>query len=345
MPGQLDRFVLCGAVAAAFALGGCAGGSSAIAPSASQAASDVAAPQSATSVALAPRVFAHAASFAARPSGSCPKASIFVGDFAANTVDIFPLAGKNQPMCGQVSGSFNGLQGLASDRKGHLYVANTNDTQVLEFSGPYPPGSLVHTYPDSTGYPSDVAVSKSDLVAIMNICSVPSCGQGSVIFYKQGATTPCATVAVSFRPYFGGFDAAGNLYVDFETSSASAGLAEISGGCSATSAQNLNIPSGIFPGGVAVDTAGLVDVVDQIGSDIEAFAPPDFSKPKFTVPLTSSDPVTLAFEKSGKRFWGTGAGNGSIGEFLYPTGGNPINMLAGVSEGIGIAVIPAEMPG
>lgn len=290
----------------------------------------------------------HAASHApVRASGSCPKNALFVSDSGSGAIDIFPLKGKNQTMCGQITG-FSQPGGIASDTSRHLYIANTTGSNVLVYGGPYPPGTLVRTLTDTGFFPSDVSVSASDgLVAVMNLCSAPSCGAGGVSFYKKGSTTPCNTVSTpSFaRVYFGAFDAHDNVYVDGLDSSGFAIGGEISGGCSAKTISNLNLSGVTFPGGMAVDTAGNIDILDQDQSAIEAYAPGQFSKPLFSVPLpTGSDFVTFAFAASGKRIWAPSA-SATLGEFKYPKGGNAVNTVSGLIEPTGVAVMPVEVPG
>ena len=80
-----------------------------------------------------------------RTSGTCPKNALFVADSGAGTIDIFPLKGKNQVMCGQITG-LSEPGGLATDTARHLYIVDTNNSQVLVYGGPYPPGTLrAHT--------------------------------------------------------------------------------------------------------------------------------------------------------------------------------------------------------
>ncbi len=58
---------------------------------------------------------------------------IFVSDAANNVVNIYNTKGKQ---LGQLTG-FSQPQGLASDAKGNLYVADTNNSQILVYAPPY----------------------------------------------------------------------------------------------------------------------------------------------------------------------------------------------------------------
>jgi hypothetical protein len=332
MPTVVDRFAgAAGIVTAVLALGGCSSAAGSVNP--------LAGPAGLTGTA--------ASSTAIRGSGPCPKAAIFTADASGNAIDIYPLRGKSQPMCGQITSGVSGAGGLAADAAGHLYVALTAASRVVELAGPYPPGHVVRTISDAGGYPSIAAVSPSGLVAIINLCSAPSCGNGDVAFYRKGATSPCAVVssAIFARPYFGAFDAGDNLYLDAADSSGGTLVGEISGGCKATTVANLDVPGIAFPGGVAVDTKGNIAIADQVSSQLDVFAPGNFGKPKFTVSLQpGGDYATFVFEQSGMRIWTANAASASAEEFTYPGGGRQIDTVgSGVSASI--AVMPAEVPG
>jgi hypothetical protein len=131
-------------------------------------------------------------------------------------------------------------QGLAFDTTGTLYIANTNDSQVLEYRKPYTRKSA--TLSDSGQYPAGVAVASDGAVGVTNIISTAG-GPGSVSVYAKGATTPCATVSNSSfaRVYFDAFDNSGNLYVDGTDASEHFVVGEVTGECAAPSIAPLSI--------------------------------------------------------------------------------------------------------
>src|ERR1700729_1330018 len=169
------------------------------------------------------------------------KKLIFVSDAPDGVVNIYPQTGKTPKMVGQITG-LKQPQGLTTDAQGNLYVANTNDSNVLVYAPPYT-GSPALTLNDAGEFPGDVAVSTAGVVAVTNICSAPHCraDTASVNIYAQGSTTPCATLSDDalgiynlVRMNFAGFDAAGNLYVDGNDPYNEASFGFIQGGCQAT---------------------------------------------------------------------------------------------------------------
>ena len=65
--------------------------------------------------------------------GAAGKPLIFVSDAADGVIDIYPQSGKNQKMVGQITG-LTQPQGITTDKKGDLYVANTNSSNVLVYA-------------------------------------------------------------------------------------------------------------------------------------------------------------------------------------------------------------------
>ena len=280
------------------------------------------------------------------PSGPCPRNAVFVTDAGTNAIDVFAGRGTDQEMCAQISSGLSGPQGLAGGAPGHVFVANTNDSNILEFAGPYPPGRVVRTIPMPTEYPIDVAVSTSGLLAAINICSSPSCGPGNVALYRKGATAPCATASSPqfAKPFFGAFDANDDLYVSGSDASGGLHVGEVTGGCKATTIATLSVPGIAAPGGIGVDAAGNVAIGDEERNQIDVFAPGNFSKPKFVVPLQDGSAAGFVFSSSGKQLWTTSGGSATAVEYRYPAGGAPIDTLNGFVEPAGVGVTPAQVP-
>jgi len=85
---------------------------------------------------------------------------VIVSDSFANTVSVFDAKGRLQT---RLKKGINGPMGLATDSAGNLYVANSQDSNVLVYSQPYKSVSL--TLKEPGRYPLDVAVSKAGLSA------------------------------------------------------------------------------------------------------------------------------------------------------------------------------------
>ena len=273
---------------------------------------------------------------------------IFVSDAINNVVNIYNPAGK---MIGQLTG-FSQPQGLATDTKGNLYVADTGNSQILVYAPPYTkaPKKLA----DPGYFPAGVAVvtiGTSTYVGVSNICSAPSCGPGGFIVYKNGkAQKPIMSSLIS-RVYFVGFDAKGNLYADGQDSTSAVVIGEIAN--AATTGKTFKVlKTGnaiSFPGGIEVTTKGLIALDDQNGASIFSYNPPkngSLGNPVATTALTGSgDAVTFTFTNDNKDIWTADAANAASLEFAYPKGGSAVKTIA-VTGGqpIGVAVIPAPLP-
>jgi hypothetical protein len=276
---------------------------------------------------------------------------IFVSDAANGVIDIYPLAGKNQKMVGQITG-LTQPQGITTDKNGDLYVANTSSSNVLVYAPPYT-GAPKRTISDPNEFPADVAVSSTGIVAITNICNAPHCrlNTGNVNIYAKGSTKSCATVSDSAfnftRVMFAEFDKNGALYIDGMNGGYQSSFGLVTGGCHATSITNIvPIYTVAFPGGIQIDKAGNIAFCDQGRQQVATFSPPvnnTFGNPVSTTPLTGSiAAVGIAILASGSNLYAADSGGPGLAEkYKYPAGGVPANTIAVGGQPIGIAVTPA----
>ncbi|HLY01036.1 MAG TPA: hypothetical protein VKR56_00920 [Candidatus Cybelea sp.] len=275
----------------------------------------------------------------------------FVSDAAGGVVDIYPQAGKNQKIVGQIT-RLTQPQGITTDKNGDLYVANTNSSNVLVYAPPYT-GAPKMTIADPGEFPADVAVSDSGIVAITNICSAPKCrlDTGNVVLYAKGSTKSCATVTYSGsnfdRIMFAAFDKTGVLYIDGLNSGYQTSYGLVSGGCNATTITNLNYVYTVsFPGGIQIDKAGRIAFCDEVNKVVVTFDPPvsgAFGEPVSTTPLTGSiSPVGIAILASGAALYAADSGGTGLAEkYKYTAGGAAENTIAVGGQPIGIAVTPS----
>jgi hypothetical protein len=278
------------------------------------------------------------------------KPLIFVSDAANGVVNIYPQAGKNQKMVGQITG-LTQPQGLTTDAAGNLYIANTNSSDVLEYAPPYT-GKPAKTIGDPHEFPADVAVSSTGVIAVTNICSAPKCDldSGNVELYAKGSTKSCATVSDSTfnftRVMFGEFDSTGELYIDGLNGGYQTSFGLVTNGCNATGITYLNyIYTVSFPGGVQIDKTGHIDFSDQYNHVVDAFNPPvagAFGSPTSVTPLTGSTfPVGIAILASGTSLYAADSGGSGVAdEYKYTAGGKAENSIAVGGQPIGIAVTP-----
>lgn len=279
------------------------------------------------------------------------KPLIFVSDAANGVVNIYPQTGKNQKMVGQITG-LTQPQGITTDKAGDLYVANTNSSNVLEYAPPYT-GAPKMTINDPHGFPADVAVSSTGIVAVTNICNAPKCqiASGSVVLYAKGSAKSCATVsdtAFNFtRVMFAEFDSKGALYVDGMNGGYQTSFGLVTGGCKATTLTYLNYVYTVsFPGGVQIDKAGNIAFCDEANLVVDTFAPPfegAFGSPTSVMPITGSVfPIGIALLASGKNLYvADSGGSGVANEYKYTAGGAAQNTIAAGGQPIGIAVTPS----
>jgi hypothetical protein len=274
---------------------------------------------------------------------------IFVSDAVNNVVNIYNPAGKQ---LAQLTG-FSEPQGLATDSKGNLYVADTANSRVQIYAPPYTktPKSLS----DSGQYPAGVSVKivgKVTYVAVTNIIST-SGGPGSVTIYKNGKAGAAISSSDFGRVYFDSFDASGNLYIDGENGSTGAvEVGEIAGATGkGKTIKTLSTKNSIeFPGGVEVTTKGLIAIGDQDADAVYSYKAPvkgSLGNPAHTTPVTgSSDAVTFAFTSTNADLWTADAGNEDSAEFAYPKGGSALHSIPVTGgEPIGVAIVPVEVPG
>jgi hypothetical protein len=268
---------------------------------------------------------------------------IFISDAANNVVNIYNPKGKQ---LAQLTG-FSEPQGLATDGKGNLYVADTANSRIQIYAPPYTkaPKSLA----DSGQYPAGVAVfNNGAVIAVTNIIST-SGGAGSVTIYKKGKAGAAISNANFARVYFDGFDAKGNLYIDGSNSGGSVVIGEIAK--ATTTGKRIAVlttkNSIVFPGGVAVTTAGKIAIDDQDAASVYTYNAPvkgSLGNPSKTTALTgSTDAVTFAFTSNDKDLWTADAANANSAEYAYPKGGAAVTTISVTGgEPIGVAITPAQ---
>lgn len=287
----------------------------------------------------------HSAGFA--DPDAAVKAAIIVSDSGTDDVYAYSAAGK---LVATITG-FSEPQGMGGTKAGDFYVANTGDSNIIEYKNDYK--TVVATLTDAGQYPVGVSYEETTgLVGVTNIIST-SDGPGSVSLYAKGKTTPCETVSSSTfaRVYFDAFDAAGDLFIDGENTNGAVVVGEIvKAACKAKQKiVVLTTKNSIeFPGGVAVTKAGDIILDDQEGEAVYTYKAPvkgSLGSPVSTTPLTgASDPVTFALTSTEKDVWTADAGLAASEEYAYPKGGSDVKAITGLSEPIGVVVTPVEVP-
>ncbi|HET6274545.1 MAG TPA: hypothetical protein VFE16_01240 [Candidatus Cybelea sp.] len=281
------------------------------------------------------------------------KARIFVSDSLLNALFGYQEVGGAPTYA--VSAGLNQPQGLATDKSGKVYLANTNDYQILVFR---PPSTKpVLTIPDPNVYPTGVAVDANGNIWVSNLYTItsPCCGPGNVQEYSSAgaleATIECANI---YKYYFVAVDSKGNVAVDGFNISAETQVGYIASGTNSCVA--LSSITADFPGGLQFTHEDDLAVDDQLANNYHGVVTTYGKSPLFrhVIHVTEFndafiDPVTIALTAHDADIWTADAGaNGGgsrpqsagVALFLYPHGGSPSKTITGPYEPVGIAVRP-----
>ena len=272
--------------------------------------------------------------------------TIAVSDFINSDINVYDDSGTLQATL--TSGLAN-PQGMATDRMGNLYVANSGEQNILIWAAGFggPPIAIA----DPDGVPSDVDV--RDNGAFLGVTNIlDDNGGASVTFYRNGNRVGNVTDPAFEMVYFGAFDKTGNFYFNGFNTSGEVFVAVIAHATTGgRTVQYLTTDNTIgFPGGVQVNNDGTISIGNQAGLAIYTYNPPSggsLGAPISTTVLGSSvDPVTFAFKIHNHNLYTADVGTLSANEFAYPAGGNPENVItiSGATQPIGIAITPAQMP-
>jgi hypothetical protein len=263
-----------------------------------------------------------------------------------NVVNLLTAAGTQ---VGQLTG-FNFPNGMASDSKGNLYVADEKNSRVQIYAAGF--ASPPTTLSDAGQFPWDVdSFDNGAYVAVTNDETTGN-GPGSVSIFKGSALLRNITSSNLGNALFCAFDGKGNLYVDGLDSNYNAVVGEIphatSGGSTFEQLTTTNAIS--YATGIQVTTAGQIAIEDTNNQAIYTYNPPSggsLGTPTQITPLGGNGvySYTFAFTKNMTNLYEADFGSGDAFEFKYPTGGTPVSTIAvGGYYPFGTAVIPAQIP-
>jgi hypothetical protein len=264
-------------------------------------------------------------------------ADLYISDAGTNEVYIYNYTpGNIGSQVGTISSGLSQPQGMCSDKKGDVWVTNTNDVQVLEYAhgSTTQKGSLA-----TTGYyPAGCAIfKKSGDLAVTGICNSNSCGMGALlVFAKAKGTAKTYTCSDLYRYYFDGYDKKGNLFVDGENESGGFGLCELKKGSSTLTNISVSSPPS-FPGGVSWDGKYLA-VGDQLAESVIQYSVSGTTATEQgTVSLNGASDV-VQYTIAGNYLIGPDAGNAAAEVWKYPAGGSIVDSVTGLSEPIGSTI-------
>ena len=270
--------------------------------------------------------------------------TIAVSDASNEVVHVYNSLGTQ---LAQLTGFFE-PQGMSSDAKGSLYVADTGNQRVQIYAAGFTgqPATLA----DPVGFPSDVdSYSAGQIVAVANIYNAPCCAQGSVSFFNRGTLVNTISDPILAKAYFCAFDASGNLYVDGIDVNNNFVVGEIIGGAHGRRYTPLATTNHILsPGGIQITTSGQVAILDQNGATIYTYDAPhngSLGSPVATTKLMQSNhAVAFAFTRTMAHVYTADAGIFASQEFMYPAGGDAIATINVGGQTSGIALLPSQVP-
>jgi hypothetical protein len=242
----------------------------------------------------------------------------------------------------QLKGALTGFsepQGMCSDTKGNVYVANTGSEHVFRISRA---GSIVATYTDPDGYPVGCAYDPATgNLAVTDLFGFY--GQGQVLVYKCPSCSP--TVLSNPAQYFYYFASYGPNSVLWASGRDSYGAYMVSA-CGASSCNTVTLSGGTiyFPGAVQWDGVRSNWVLfDQLCGDTEAACSYPVSdsgvlgNPTYFLNSAGGnicDMVQGVIGGNQRKFViGSdyefcGTASNSVARWAYPAGGEPTNSSA-----------------
>jgi hypothetical protein len=312
------------AVVTLIACAGCAGGSSLQPASTVPTTSGMSERAAKATILMGAPQPAHRAGGWLSPEAKTAKHLIYVSDFTANAVQIYPATGNNPAPIGEITDGLSGPEGSFVDKEGNLYVSNvTNFTVTM-----YPKGSTTWKlrYTGLT-YPTNVTVSrKNGIVYIVDLVG------DKVVEYRHGSTRSLRTISVK-DPQGAALDANGNLYVSYDDSTGGQ-VNEYAPG--STNGTNLGI-SLQFAGGDATDKASDLLAADQSAPAVFVY-PPGSSTPSRTINQSMEDPFRIAVNGSFSQLYVADPEPNALFVYDYASGKLVNTITNGLTSVYGVAV-------
>ena len=248
------------------------------------------------------------------PRAKNGKGLVYVSDNNGNAVYIFDKKDLAQGPIGEITDAIEAPNGLAVDRRGALYVANSNSTVEV-----YPRGSTEPsvTYTEGISFPFGLVVSPNT-----GRLYVANFNANDVTEYAKGSTTPDTTISfVSLEgsdPYGMALDREDDLFVS-ALGYPTARAYEIPVG--SDTPEDLGISGIEVMYGIAVDEKGDVVIVDQAAKAIYVY-PPGSDTPSKTITDGLIQPILIALDKPERRLYVADAGSdgydGGLWVYSYP---------------------------
>lgn len=259
---------------------------------------------------------------------------VYITNYASNTLSFYSY--KTLDEVGSVTSGLDAPQGVCSDAKGNVFVDNTNAIQVLEFShGATTPRQTIAT----TGYyPGDCAISSKKTLAVVAICSYPSCDAGALLIYPHETGSPTTITCPNIHQYdYGAYDGAGDLFVEgYSFPSSHFEFCEVPNGTDKAIAITLSSPP-TNPAPMQWD--GKYIAIDTGGDAISRYA---ISGSSGTLAGTVSLSGAQAYFTMASKKAVIAETSSGFGYWKYPSGGQPYKTQQLTNDEFGgMAISPA----
>lgn len=238
--------------------------------------------------------------------GAKKKHLMYVSLPQSDEVDVFAL--PKYALVGQITDGLEAPEGMATDKKGNLYVTNLTGPTVTV----YPRGASTPSLTLTLKYsPADVTITKKDYVLVGDI-------GGGVDVCPPGKTSASSRLT---NPDLGQVDGVGvdghdNVYAAGYTPQSKPVVFEFAH--LKEPGTNLNLSGLENPAGVLVDSSGNLAVSDNTLPGVNIY-PPGATSPSATIAANES-PDRSAFNRAENLIYVPEGSNDGVNIYDYPTG-------------------------
>lgn len=260
------------------------------------------------------------------------KALVYVSDFAANAVLVYPQHKANPKPIGVITAGIAGPLGNFVDKHGTLYVANSSNNTITE----YPAGATSPSVTLSNGIsaPTSVAVDRAGTVAVSEFVSQ------TILEFPAGASSPSVTITLLTYPEALAFDYSRHLYAAWNQNNGNGLTGRVS---TCEHLRSVCVDRGITEGqsaGLALDSAGNVLLGDQTNAAISIYAPGTTS-PGRTIGMPGHDPIKFALDKAENTLYVADIDTNAVLIYDYASGMQTGTIANGLQSAWSVALSPA----
>jgi hypothetical protein len=246
---------------------------------------------------------------------SAGHAFVFVSQFNLTFVNEYAKYNKmNAPPICQTTGQPY-VNGIGVDTSRNLWVPQGG--QLSGVTTEFAPncGRAILQIQDKDGQPAAVSFDSKKDVYILNILG-PNVFPGNIDVYTPGATKPTRVLRDNnaLEPFDEVIDAHDNLYMVYNDPTTNKGhVIEFARGHNPSSPLPMTLG---FPGGLAIDAADNLLVIDQDAVNVAVYAPP-YTNPAIATFRLQADSIPCRFDRSGKRLYCSDFTNGTVDVYAY----------------------------